>query len=259
MIHRPAKTCLSIAAMLVAMATVSQARAGLFDDDEARRAILDMRGKQSQSDIERAELAARIKQLTDQVQQLQNGMLQLSNDNQQLRNELAQQRGTFEQMQRDVQSVQDKQNDIAKVVDDRLEPKSVTMDGQQFTVSPDEKRQYDDALNLLRKTDFNGAATALGDFINRYPQSGYAPSAKFWLGNALYGKRDYKGAVSTFRDFVAGSPKHERAPEALLAMANCQLELKDTGSARKTLDQLVRNYPTSEAAQAARERLVSLR
>ncbi len=45
----------------------------------------------------------------------------------------------------------------------------------------------------------------------------------------------------------------------MLAIANCQAELKDTKAARKTIEELVKAYPKSEAAQAGRERLVSMR
>jgi len=54
-------------------------------------------------------------------------------------------------------------------------------------------------------------------------------------------------------------PDSAKAPEAMLAIANCQAELKDTKAARKTIEDLVKAYPKSEAAQAGRERLVSMR
>ena len=54
-------------------------------------------------------------------------------------------------------------------------------------------------------------------------------------------------------------PDSPKAPEALLAIANCQAELKDTKAARRTIEELVKTYPKSEAAQAGRERLVSLK
>ena len=96
-------------------------------------------------------------------------------------------------------------------------------------------------------------------FLRRYPGSGYADSARFWLGNALYGKRDYKEAIVSFRAIVNNAPDHPRAPEALLAVANCQVETKDTKGARATIAELIKTYPKSEAAQAGRERLAALK
>jgi tol-pal system protein YbgF len=141
----------------------------------------------------------------------------------------------------------------------KLEPQKVTLDGKEFSAEVDEKRQYDEAVALLRNADFNGASAGFAAFLKRWPQSGYTDSARFWLGNALYGKRDYKEAIATFRAFVAAAPQHPRAPEALLAAANAQIEAKDTKGARATLNELVKNYPQSEAAVAGRERLAVLK
>jgi tol-pal system protein YbgF len=141
----------------------------------------------------------------------------------------------------------------------KLEPQQVTLDGKEFNVDPEEKRAYDEAMAALRAAEFDRAAPQLASFLKRYPSSGYADSARYWLGNAQYGLRQYKDAIVTFRAFVTAAPDNVRAPEALLALANCQAELKDNKSAKKTLEELIRQYPKTEAAQAGRERLVALK
>ena len=151
---------------------------------------------------------------------------------------------------------------MTQAVDDRLrkvEPQKVTIEGREFLVDPEEKRQYDDAVNLLRSGDFDKAAQALSAFLARWPASGYAPSARYWQGNALYGKRDYREAINAFRMFLAKAPTSERAGEAMLAIANSQAEMKDKAGARKTLEELIKFYPRSEAAVAAKERLAALK
>jgi tol-pal system protein YbgF len=189
-------------------------------------------------------------------------LLDLNNQLEEMRADNAKLRGQNEQLARDVAEMQRKQKDLQSGVDDwirRFEPQKVTLDGKEFTVEPDEKRQYDDAMELLRKSDFAGASTALIAFRKRWPASGYGESAAFWLGNAQYGNRQYKEAMTTFRALVSAAPDGAKAPEALLAIANCQAELKDGKAARRTLDELVRTYPKSEAAQAGRERLAALK
>lgn len=235
------------------------AHAGLFDDDEARRAILDIRSRIDQN-TERQKTDQR--QLSEQVDQLKRSLLDLNNQLEQMRGDNAKLRGHNEQLARDVSEVQRKQKDIQSGVDDRLrkfEPQKVSFDGKEFTVEPDEKRQYDEAMELLRKSDFAGTANALTDFRKRYPSSGYTESALFWLGNAQYGVRQYKEAIASFRALINAAPDNAKAPEAMLAIANCQAELKDGKSARKTIDDLIRTYPKSEAAQAGRERLASIK
>lgn len=239
------------------------ARAGLFDDDEARKAILDLRQKLEQSnEQQRARQAELNQQMADQISQLRKSLLDLNAQIETLRAENAKLRGQDEQVARDVAELQRHVKDMQQGVDDRMrrfEPQKVSVDGKEFNADPDEKRQYDEAMGVFRRGDFPAAAAALSTFQRRYPQSGYNESVLFWLGNAYYGKRDYKDAISTFRTLVNTSPDGARAPEALLSIANCQVELKDPKGARRTIDELIKNYPKSEAAQAGRERLASLK
>ena len=234
------------------------AHAGLFDDDEARRAILDIRQKIEQgSDRQKAGQA----ELTEQINQLKRSLLELNNQIELLRADNAKLRGQNEQLARDLSEVQRKQKDLQSGVDDRIrriEPQKVAVDGKEFNAEPDEKHQYDEAMELLRKSDFAGTASALTAFRKRYPASGYNDSALFWLGNAQYGTRQYKDAITSFRALVSAAPDHPKTPEALLAIANCQAELKDGKAARRTIDELIKTYPKSEAAIAGRERLAAL-
>ena len=235
------------------------AHAGLFDDEEARKAILDLRQK-----VEANKQAA---DATDQRQTesnaaLRRSLLDLQNQIEALRGDLAKSRGQEEQLARDVAEMQRRQKDLAQGVDDRMrkfEPLKVNVDGREFTVEANEKRDYDAAFAIFRKPDFPAASTAFIEFVRRYPQSGYNPSALFWLGNAQYANRDYNNAITNFKNMIAQAPDHPKASEAALSIANCQIELKDTRSARKTLDDLVKVYPQSEAAVAAKERLSRLK
>jgi tol-pal system protein YbgF len=233
--------------------------AGLFDDEEARRAILDLRQRIEASKQETDQkVGEESKRASEEVAQLRRGLLDLQNQLEATKTELAKVRGLNEQLARDVAEGQRKQKDSAQLLEDRLrklEPVRVTLDGREFLAEPAEKRDYETGFAVFRKGDFASAEVVLIDFINRYAQSGYRPSALFWLGNAQYATKDYKDALANFRTLVAQTPDHSRVPEALLAIANCQLELKDTKGARKTLEELTNAHPTTEAAAAAKERL----
>jgi len=242
------------------------ARAAIFEDDDARKAILELRQRLiqlEQTNAQQAADAAKTQaQLREQIQAMQRSALELNGQLEALRGEIARLRGKDEQMARDLADVQRRQKDISQGVDDRirkLEPLKVSVDGREFMADPEEKRQFEDALVLLRNGDYDKASGAFSGFLRRYPASGYADSARFWLGNAQYGKREYKDAITSFRALVANSPDHLRAPEALLAVANCQLEAKDPKAARATIGELIKTYPKSEAAQAGRERLAALK
>ena len=255
-----------LAPLVLALAAAGSAHAGLFDDEEARKAILDLRERIRVNDeaakTRNDALAAQNKQLGDELAALRRSLLDLNNQIESLRGDLAKMRGGNEQLARDVAELQRGQRDASQALDDRLrriEPIKVSVDGRDFMAEPDEKKAYETAVGTLRGGDFDKSVAAFSGFLKRWPASGYADSARFWLGNALYGKRDYKEAIAAFRGFVSTAPDHPKAPEALLALANTQAEMKDPKGARKTIDELVKTYPQSEAAQAGKERLASLK
>jgi len=238
------------------------AHAGLFDDDEARRAILDMRKQIDQGNEQRACQGEQITALSAQIEQLKRSILDLNSTIETQRGDNAKIRGQMEELTRVVADLQRKQMDLQQGVDERIrkvEPQKVTIDDKEFTVDPDEKRAYDDALAGFKRGEFDRAATGFSGLLKRFPNSGYRQSALFWLGNAQYAQRAYKDAIASFRTLVATAADSPRAPEALLAIANCQAELKDPKAARRTIDELLSKYPKSEAAQAGRERLASLK
>jgi tol-pal system protein YbgF len=237
--------------------------AGLFEDDEARKYILELRKQVQQNDeSQKAQLAAAVRQLTEQLQTLQRSLLEMNNQNEQLRAEIARLRGQDEQLQRDIAELQRRQRDMSQTLEDRvrkLEPQKVSVDGKDFLAEPDEKRAYEEAMEQLRAGDFDKAGFALSAFLKRYPSSGYGDSARYWLANAQYARRDYKEAVATFRAFLTAAPDHARAPEAWLATGNCYVEMKDTKTARRVFEDLIKQFPKSEAAGAAKERLSALK
>ena len=258
----------ALAAVALGLA-VAGAHAGLFDDEEARKAIVDLRARitsmEDQGKTRNAELAAASAQgaqMAEQLAALRRSLLDLNNQLESMRGELAKLRGNDEQLLREVADLQKRQKDAAQAFDDRLrkmEPVKVAMDGREFTVEPEEKRAFDDAFTAIRNGDFDKAVALLSNFQRRYPGSPYMDAVRFWLGNSLYGRRDYKEAITTFRAFVAAAPEHLRAPEAMLAVANSQAEMKDPRGARKTIEDLMKAYPQSEAAQAGKERLASIK
>lgn len=246
---------LRIVAGALLMVCLGNASAGLFDDEEARRAILDLR--QTNADL-RQQIDSSEKKFSEDGAQFRRSLIDFQNQLEATRAELAKLRGQNEQMARDLAEVERRQKDAAQGTEERLrklEPSRVTLDGRELLVEPAEKRDFDAALAVFRKGEFANAQVVFVDFLKRYTQSGYRPSALFWLGNAQYATKDYKEAIANFRSLIASAPDHARVPEAALAIANCQLEMKDNKAARKTLDELIATHPGSEAAAAAKDRL----
>jgi tol-pal system protein YbgF len=264
----------SFALLLCVALGGGSAQAALFGDDEARRAILDLRQRLEQTQtanralLEQAaqQQTQQIAQLTQQhsqsLAQLRSALLDLQTQIDKLRADLAQSLGAQERLARDVTEVQLRQKDSLSSVDDRLrrfEPVKVSVDGREAMVEPAEKADFDRSMALFRQGDFPGAQAAFAGFLSRYPTSVYKPSVLFWLGNAQYANKAYRDAMANFQRLLTESPTHPRAAEAMLAISNVQVELKDLKAARKTLEDLVKAYPASETAATARERLSRLR
>ena len=274
---KPIRQLVVASALLMSLA----AHAGLFDDDEARKAILELRQQITQLNTSlnatmNANFSTLQQKTTDEIAQLRKSLFEFQNQIDRQKAEMAQMRGDNELLARTVAETQIRLKDLQQASDQKikaaeqrtqeteqklskLEPMTVVLDGRNFMADPSEKRDYDAAFALFRAGDFSKSQKAFFEFIQRFPASGYSPSALYWLGNAQYSNRDYKEAIINFRSMIAKTPDHLRAPEAMLSISNCQMEMKDPKAARKTIEDLMKAYPKSEAAFAGVERLRTIK
>ena len=264
------------------------AQAAVFEDDEARRAILDLRQRvenlrQAQQSSEAAlqrsleavtksqqsirELAVRDMQA--ETSRLQQGMLQLQTQIDGLKQTISELRGEKDQLQREIMLLQKSQKEGLASLQERvtkhdqrfskLEPLVVQIDGLEFQVDPTEKKDFELALATFRKGEFAGAINDFSTFLRKYPETGFRQSALFWLASAKYVKREYLDASNQLKACITMNEGHTKFPEALLTLANAQIELKLPLEAKKSFEDLIAQYPTSEAAEAAKESLPKLK
>ena len=245
---------IAVAALATATWVPMAAHAGLFDDDEARKAILDIRTRIE--NVQR-DASGRLDGKADK-----SSMLDLANQNEQLRLDVAKLRGQIEVLTNELANAQQRQKDFYVDLDNRLrklEPQKVTVDGREASVEQGEQRVYEAALAQFKAGDYKNATVSFNDFLRRYPQSGYAASAQYWLGTTYYAQRDYRSAIAAQQAVLKNYPDSTKAPDALLNISTCYVELKDKLLARRALDQLIAQYPDSPAAQTAKERLPTIR
>jgi tol-pal system protein YbgF len=246
--------------LVMAFAVTSPAWA-LFGDDEARKAIIELRQLVEEHRRVNAEGAAVTRR----------SILDVSTQAEQWRQELGQLRGQQEQLlqenQRLNKTVLELKAQLAALdaslatLNDRIktfEPITVEQDGAKLLVLPAEKTSFDQAMGLLRSSNFAPSAAAFVQLLNQYPSSPYTASVLYWLGNVQYASQDLKASVNTHKRMVDQFPFHARVPEALLSMGNAHQELGDVKAARSEWDSLVKNHPKSEAASTANERLKQL-
>lgn len=226
------------------------AHAGLFDDDEARRAILDLR-------IKVEELTTRLENKIESKSD-KNSALTLANQNEQLQQEINRLKGQIEVLSNNLSKLELQQKNLYLDLDKRLqklEPQKITVDGKEVAIEPIEQKAYDIALNNFKDGNYKRAITLFSNFTTNYPQSALIPTAYYWLGTSYYAIRDYKNAIATQQLLVKNYPTSTKAVDALLNIVNCYTELKDKNSAKKTLEKLIAQYPNSDAAKSAQEQL----
>lgn len=231
--------------LLLAAALSLPARAGLFDDEEARKMI-------EQARTELAELGKRV----DTVSRNQ---MEFANQVEAIRSDIARLRGQIEVLAHDLESAQKRQKDFYVDLDNRLrklEPAPAEAKTEPPKIDPAlETRDYEAALARLKAAKFKEAAASFVAFIKTYPGSSLEASAHYWGAYASAQARDHAGAAELFGKFAAGWPKDERAPAALESRVTSLEAIKDVKGARVTLEQLAEKYPDSEAGKKAKLRL----
>lgn len=273
---------LRIAAAAIAFAATGIAYAGLFDDDEARKRIEDLRIEHARTAQETAAAADRIAKLEESVRNI--GVVQLLGQIEALNAEIARLRGQIEVLANQDQQTQKRQRDFYVDLDSRIkrletasaarvsapaaaapagsagvEPGAVEMKAVSKDDPNREVKSYDLASSLFRRGDYAGAEEAFRGFVRNFPQSTLAPNAIYWIGICQANLREWGAALATQEGLLARYPKSSKAPDAMLAIAAVQAEQGDAGSARNTLEDIIARYPETEAAGKARNRLATAR
>lgn len=238
------------------------AQAGLFDDEEAR-----LRIEQLKQDTD-----GRLQKLDAATETTSRAQFELNAQLERNRQELAQLRGQVEVLTNANEQAQKRQKDFYVDLDTRLRKLETLLSQQAQPAAPgtaqsapaaselkadpaQEARDYEAAINTLRGGKHVDAIFAFKQFIKSWPKSSFQPGAHFWAASALLQARDFEGAKEYYARLVSTWPDDSLAPDALLGQANTEEQAGAAKTSRATLEKLVAAYPNSEAAKTARQRL----
>ena len=247
------------AALLLVLCLVSgAARAGLFDDDEARKDIAALRAQVGANQKAVEERLAKIETM------LQDRSIELAKLIEELKQDLARMRGQIEVQTNQIETLDRRQKDLYVDLDARLRKLEASAQAQekQAASAPDplaEGKVYEAALNQFKLGNYQSSVAAFQNFLATYPNSPQLSSAQYWIGNAYYALRDYKTAIAAQQKVLASWPDSAKAPDALLNIASCQAEMGEAKAARESLQALVKKYPGTPAAEQAKQRLAGKR
>ena len=234
------------------------ARAGMFDDDEARRDIAALRVQVGANQKTVEDRLARIETL------LQDRSIELAKLIDELKQDFARMRGQIEVQTNQIDTLDRRQKDLYVDLDARLRKLEASAQAQekQAAAAPDpaaEAKVYEAALNQFKLGNYQSSVAAFQNFLASYPNSQQVSSAQYWIGNAYYALRDFKTAIAAQQKVLASWPDSAKAPDALLNIASCQAELGEGKAARETLQGLLKKYPGTPAAEQAKQRLAGKR
>ncbi len=221
------------------------ARAGLFDDDQARQRIEQLRGELSG--------------LSQRVETISSNQLDFANQIEAVRADIAKLRGQIEVVAHELDAAQKRQKDFYVDLDSRMRKlEQPATEAGSATPPADrgaETRDYEAALNLLKASKFKEAGAGFLAFIHAWPDSTLQASATYWGAYAHAQAKDHKHGAELFGKFAAAWPDDERAPNALEGQAASLQAVKDSKAARTVLQTLADKYPASDAGKRARLRL----
>mgnify|MGYP000223265225 FL=1 len=122
-----------------------------------------------------------------------------------------------------------------------------------------EQAAYDQAFRALREARYGDAAVQFNAFVDRYPNSSYAPNAYYWLAETYYVTRDFETARSLFANVLERFPDSSKAGDALLKLGFSYFELQQWPEARSALEQVRSQYPDTTLSRLAESRLRDMR
>lgn len=266
--------------LVCALGVSSVSFAGLFSDDEAHRKIAELQRQLNDARQQNSALEQRIVVLENSMRGQGTELLsQVEN----LKNEVRRLNGLSETQAFNIEAAQKRQKDLYVDLDTRMrllekpvepvaaEPPPDTLAPVNIPTAPNrpglrgskkpqnEGKAYDAAFLLFKEGNYPGALSAFNDFLATYPNSSYAGSAQYWIGNAHYALRDYSASIAAQRKLLSVYPTNPKVADALLNIASSQQEMGDVNAARKTLEDLAAKYPQTPAAGLAKKRLSYMR
>jgi tol-pal system protein YbgF len=235
----------ALLAVLLSAVLPLPAQAGLFDDDEARNRI--------------EQLRVEVTDLNKRADTVNRNQIDFANQVETIKTDIAKLRGQIEVLTYELEAAQKRQKDFYVDLDNRLrkieQPPADTKAEAPKADPALETRDYEAALAGLKGSKFKEAGASFLAFIKTYPNSSLAASAHYWGGYAHAQAKDHAVAAELFGKFAAAWPNDERAPGALESRVTSLETGRDLKGAKATLEQLAERYPNSEAGKRAKLRL----
>ncbi len=265
--------------------------AGLFDDKEARQAIIDLQNQfaaykneqtQKYNGIQSAIIALQGQieglqnqksQTTGQIEVINDNLAKLKNSYEVLANTYADksqaQDKTIEEIKQQLSGAMPASNSSALTGNEAApiynsNQGSANNSLQQKRADPlmqnsnSNKQNFNQALDYFSKGDFSKSADKFNALLSTNTDNELSPLIVYYLGNSYYAVQKYKQAKSQLLSFINNYPSHNKIPDVYLTLSSVYLESNDKVNAKKTLDYILKYYSKHNVANLAKKYLANL-
>lgn len=122
-----------------------------------------------------------------------------------------------------------------------------------------ERALYNASKDSFDQGRFEESMEGFKEFLDRYPNSGLADNAQYWIGECYMALKKYDRAIAAYEDVKNDYPEGNKVPDAMLKQAMAFLEKGDETAARISLKRIVNAFPESDQARVAEQRLATLK
>ncbi|MGE4499995.1 MAG: tol-pal system protein YbgF [Hydrogenovibrio sp.] len=153
---------------------------------------------------------------------------------------------------------------VTPVVESREATKEAAAESKAKTraihpATAEEKKAYDQAFGLIKKSDYKSASEAFAKFKKQYPQSELASNASYWEGESEVILGHDQKALEAFKMVYEKYPDSSKALDALLRSADMHQEMGQVKEAKALYEKLLKAFPKGKAATKAEQRLKDLK
>jgi tol-pal system protein YbgF len=246
------------------------ASAGLFDDDEARKAVNELRARVIANERSNE---GKLGQLDEQIKAL--NIVELVRQIEQLREEVARLRGQIEVLTNNDDQINKRQRDFYQDIDSRLKRLETAAQAQAQNGAtsgstpvgtppgtppgPPPTAATPTPPPAITATSPNAVPPAppVGTRPPA-PQQAQAELKSYDVGQGLFKRNDFVGAVNAFVAFIREFPGSSLVPNAYYWLGISHANLKDNRNAMAAQDTVVRRYADSTKAPDAMLAMASM-
>jgi len=118
---------------------------------------------------------------------------------------------------------------------------------------------YLSSKQMFDNGEFEASRIGFAELIKRFPRSGHADNAQFWIGESYYKEKWYEKAILEYQKVIEKYPKGNKVQASLLKQGFAFFNLGDSANASLILKELIRKFPKSNEAVIARKKLKGMK